>query len=753
MTEAPKHRWHFFRAGGFDQVRIETGADVANLDNLDQKLWAALACPTRGIEFDARTLDLIDTDKDGRVRAPEVLAAARWACAMLKDPDELVKGSPSLPLAAINDTTPEGKQLLASAKLVLESLGKDDATAISVDDASDSARIFAGSKFNGDGVVMPDSVAGPETQKVIGEIIDCLGGVADRGGKAGVNQDKLSKFFDDAEAYVAWQKTGEDRTARIQSLGVDTAAAAAAYKAVKAKVDDYFARCRLAAFDGRTVAVVNRQESEYLTLAAKDMSITGDEVAGFPLAKIEAGKPLPLKERLNPAWEGKMAAFVTTARPLLRGTDTLSLEEWTAVGEKLTAFDAWQAAKPGVSVEKLGFGRLSVILAGSARADIAALITEDLKKAPEAAAIAQVERLARLNRDLCKLLNNFVSFRDFYGRKDKAIFQAGTLYLDGRSCELCVHVADAGKHVALAALAKTYLAYCDCTRPSGEKMQIAAAFTGGDSDYLMVGRNGVFYDRRGRDWDATITRVVDNPISVRQAFWAPYKKFLRMIEEQIAKRAAAADAAATAKLESTATTVVNTPAAKLPPAAPPKKVDPGMLAAIGLVLATLMAALGSIFGAFMSVPPWQMPLVILGAMLAISLPSMVIAWLKLRQRNLGPLLDANGWAVNARAKINVPFGGALTKVATLPANSERSLVDPYAEKRLIWPWVVLFLIILTVAGYYLNDYGYIHKWTGHGKQVVEKQAEPEKKAEPAAEGTPAKPAQDASKTEPAPSAK
>ena len=66
----------------------------------------------------------------------------------------------------------------------------------------------------------------------------------------------------------------------------------------------------------------------------------------------------------------------------------------------------------------------------------------------------------------------------------------------------------------------------------------SAAF--GDSDNLMVGRNGVFYDRQGRDWDATITKVVDNPISLREAFFAPYKKFIRMIEEQVAKRAAAA---------------------------------------------------------------------------------------------------------------------------------------------------------------------------------------------------------------------
>ena len=146
-------------------------------------------------------------------------------------------------------------------------------------------------------------------------------------------------------------------------------------------------------------------------------------------------------------------------------------------------------------------------------------------------------------------MHNFVSFRDFYGRKDRAISQAGTLYLDQRSCDLCLRVGDAGKHAIMASLSGTYLAYCDCVRKgSGEQMQIVAAFTDGDSDNLMVGRNGIFYDRQGRDWDAMISKIVDNPISIRQAFWAPYKKAARMVQEQIAKRAANADQAAAIRL-------------------------------------------------------------------------------------------------------------------------------------------------------------------------------------------------------------
>ncbi len=693
-----KHTWRFFRAGGFDQVRLDSGGDLAALDQLDQKLWVALGCPTTGLEFDAQTLALIDTDQDGRIRAPELIGALQWACAVLKNPDDLLKSAPSLPLSAINDATPEGRQLLASARQILIQLGQPDATHITLADTSDTEKIFAQTKFNGDGIVPADSAADEATQAVIADIIACLGSEVDRSAKPGISQAKADQFFAAAQAYADWWQKAE-ADAAILPFGAGTVAAAAAVQAVKAKVADYFTRCRLAAFDPRAIGALNREEKEYLTFTAKDLTAASAEIAGFPLARIAAGRPLPLREGVNPAWAAALARLQAEAvQPILGDQSAITEAEWAAILAKLGPFDGWSAGKAGAAVEKLGWQRVREILASPARGKIAALIMADQQLEPAFAKVAAVEKLVRYHRDLFKLCNNFVSFRDFYGRKDKAIFQAGTLYLDQRSCELCLTVADAGQHAAMAALAGTYLAYCDCVRKgTAEKMHIVAAFTSGDADNLMVGRNGIFYDRQGRDWDATITKIIDNPISIRQAFWAPYKKIIRMIEEQVAQRAAAADTAATAKLQAGAT------ADQPKPAGPPKKIDTGTLAAIGLVLATLLAALGGIFAAFAKLPVWQMPLALLGMLLAISIPAMMLAWLKLRKRNLGPLLDANGWAVNARARINVPFGAALTRVAALPPGAQRDLVDPFAEKRRPWGlYVTLVVMLLLAISWYLG---------------------------------------------------
>jgi hypothetical protein len=737
------HTWKFFRAGGFDQVRLESGADLMALDQLDQKLWVALACPTAGLEFDSKTLALIDTDKDGRIRAPELVAAAKWAGGLLKNPDDLLKSSPSLPLSAINDSTPEGQQVLASAKQILGTL-KKSADVITLEDTTKVTEKFAETLLNGDGVVPADAAAEDETKLLINDTIACFGAETDRSGKPGVSQPKVDQFFTEAQAYADWWKKAEaDST--ILPIGAATAAAAAAVKAVKSKTDDYFMRCRLAAFDPRAVGALNRDEKEYFALGIKDLSNGTDDVASFPLARIEAGRPLPLQDSANPAWTAALSKLRSDAVvPLLGDKASLTEADWATLQARLAPFESWSAGKAGAAVEKLGPKRVRELLSSKAKEKLTALITEDKKLEPEFAAITSVERFVLYHRDLYKLCLNFVSFRDFYSRKEKAIFQAGTLYLDQRSCDLCLTVEDPAKHGLMASLAGTYLAYCDCMRKgSNEKLQLLAAFTDGDSDNLMVGRNGLFYDRKGRDWDATITKIIDNPISIRQAFWAPYKKVARFINEQVAKRAAAADAASAGRLAAAAAKAGQkmepvqappVPAAPPPPPKPP--LDPGMVAALGVGAAGIGGMIGGIATGFLNLKG-LMPLGILAIILLISGPSMILAWLKLRRRNLGPILDANGWAVNAKARINVPFGRSLTQVATLPPGAQRNLNDPYEEKKSPWPKLIVLAIVLIIAYMLLNSMGYIYEWT-NGRLGTEKPAKTERAAP--AKAAPSEPA-------------
>jgi hypothetical protein len=737
--------WSFFQAGGVNQVVLRGGDDVARLRELDQKLWVALACPTKGTEIDEKTLALIDDQNDGRVRAPEILAAVEWSSKVWKSLDVLFEKGETLELAKLDDKSPEGKAVLLSAKRILRDVGKKDAKEITLEDVEAMEKAFVETRFNGDGVV-PESAAETEDDKAaIRDVIAALGSLPDRSGQPGVDQKTLDAFFAAATDLVAWELDGGGET--VCPLGADTGAAVDALVAVEAKLVDYFARTRLAAFDARASVALGVGEAELAGLAPRELSLTDAAIEKLPLAAIEPGASLRNDDRLNPAWAPRVAAlFERVVRPLLGERDALGEAELALVRDKLAPYREWLAKKPTGPVAALPIERLHALVEGDVKARLDALVTEDLALAPEYEKITAVEKAIRFRRDLVRVLRNFVNFADFYSKKG-ASFQAGTLYLDGRSCDLVIYVNDAAKHAALAGLSKAYLAYCDCTRAPDQKMSIVAAFTAGDVDNLMVGRNGIFYDRKGKDWDATITRIVDAPISVGQAFWAPYKRLVRLIEEQVAKRAAEKEKESTASVDGLAAAAASAdkaappapaPAAPAPaaPGAPPapgapavpglpKKVDVGMVAALGVAVAGFATFLSSVLATFLGLGLW-MPLGIVALLLAISGPSMLIAWLKLRQRNLGPILDANGWAINGLVRINVPFGGSLTKVAKLPEGASRVADDPYADKKTPWKlylalFVVLFLGVVWLLGKvdaYLPDAAKAGTVLGRGKPAA-----------------------------------
>ena len=725
------HVWQFSRVGGVNRVNLLSGADLLALDQLDKKIWAALSCPVDGLEIDPQTLQLIDTDKNGRIRVPEVIAAVKWITSVINDPDDLLKEESTLPLSAINDKTEEGKILLASVKQILKNLGKPKDTTISVEDTSNLPGIFADTKFNGDGIVTEKSTSDESLKKIIVQIIETVGSSLDRSEEQGVSADQVKEFYEQCEAYSNWYKLSEDNAKNILPFGDKTADAAAAFQAVEAKVNDYFLRCRLSEYDADSKEVFGLLKSQYEAFSSKELSAGTEEMVALPIAKMNDKKSLPLTEGINPAWENAMKAFYELVTfPLFPKKTQITQTEWEMIVHKVNVYRNWQSEKQGAAVESLGIEEVRAILKADQQEALHALIEEDLSLATEVDNIFQVDKLTRFYRDIFRLLKNYVNFCDFYSLDKKAIFQAGSLYIDQRRCDLCIKVNDMAKHGSMAGFSDMFLIYCDCvSRSKGEKMTIVAALTDGSNNNIRVGRNAVFYDRDGNDWDATIVKIIENPVSIKEAFWSPYKKLGRFISEQIQKFAAKKDKEVmedtAGKIEATgeklATADLTTPVA--PAAAPaPVPFDIGKFVGIFAALSLALGAIGSFLmvtvTGFLKLKWWQMPLAIVGVLLAISLPSMILAYLKLRKRNLAPVLDANGWAINARLAVNIIFGRELTHLAELPENSKVNMIDPFKKKQNPWLYIVLGLIAaLIVAGVVLWFLGILPSWMEAVKEL------------------------------------
>lgn len=700
MTQALAHRWRFFRAGGFDQVQLETPADLAALRGLDQKLWASLACPVNNLELDRRMLDYIDLNKDGRIRAPEILDVVDWTLARLADPAVLFQPGP-LQLASLTDDA-EGTRLRLAAQRLLSLLGRADGDSLTPADTANLAQLFPPHEANGDGLV-PASLTDDATLKAaIADIIACLGAQTDRSGEPAIGVEQITAFFDQARQMHAWHARAAEQG--LDVFGEGTVAAVEALSAVRDKIDDYFTRVAMAEFDPRAAALMNAREEELVRLASLSLADAG-EVAGLPLAAVQQGDHLPLSKGLNPAWQDAIAAFrQRVVVPVYGELDSLSREQWQHLLTLCGNYLAWQAEAPKPAIaEGLSRGRILELVEQGIETRLLALVEQDKAVAEAAGGLVDLDKLIRLRHGLIELLRNFVSFQSFYARQDKAVFQAGVLYIDGKSCDLVVEVGDVEAHAKVAAASDCFLLYCACTRRGEpvrgkEALNIVVAVTAGSEGDLQAGRHGLFYDRDGNDWDATVVKVVQNAISIREAFWSPYRRVSKLVSDQVQKLAASRDAdmvnKAAAKVGETGAAPAATPA----PAFDIAKFA-GIFAAIGLAVGALGTALAAVVTGILSLVWWQIPLLFLCVLLAISGPAMLLAWFKLRRRSLGPILDGNGWAVNAQARISIPFGTELTQMAVLPKGSDRALRDPYANKPVVWPWIIALLLALGL-GYY-----------------------------------------------------
>ena len=694
FTKDKKYKWEFINLGGSSRVKIRNGEDIAHLGELDYKMWTVLSCPVKGLEIDDKSLAYMDTDGDGKIHVDDVVKTAQWITSLLKDNDLILKGTDSIDLNAINTEIEAGQKLYRSAKQLVENLGKETEV-ITLADTADCAAIFAQTKYNGDGVITEASAETDEQKAAIAAAVATVGSVADRSGAAGVDAATIEAFYKALADYVAWAE------AEVAApFGDKTDATIAAYNALDSKVKDFFMRSKLAAFTPDSAASLDVQTASIAAISADNLTGKLDQIAEYPLARVVGKAEINLDEPVNPAWAAQFELVKAVA--VADGLKVITEADWAAIGAKFAAYSAWKSAKAGAAVESLGLDAIKAFIKQDKKAELLEIVAKDAALKEESDNIEMVNKFLHILRDFYRLLRNFVTLQDFYekDKKTNAIFQVGRLIIDQRECRFCMNVADMGQHTAMAAKSGMFLVYCDCvTKTKPGKLQICAAVTVGEIGDLVVGKNAIFYDNNGLDWDAVVTKIVENPISVAQAFWSPYRRMATAVENLITKSAADKDA----KMMKNATDKINAAPAALPAnadaaktAAPPFDIAKfaGIFAAIGMALGMIGTALVTVAEGLAGFKWWQYILLLVGILLLISGPAMILAWLKLRRRNISPLLNANGWAVNATAKIGIPFGETLTDIAVFP---KLKLKDPYSKDMPAWKKFVITLVCLAVV--------------------------------------------------------
>ena len=682
-----KHIWKFARFGGVTQLVFETADDILNLRQLDQKLWTTLAMPTKGIFFNPETAAILDTDADGFIRPPEVLDAVDFLAESLQDVGIIMKDGDTLSLGDIKST-----EIAKTAEWALKSQGRTGSI-ISLAHILNENKII---KSNELGELSDNDSDDLRLKKVLSLYV-----------KENINSTSEAIFDMFTNDRNQCLQNTEDLKA--VSAGLETASmlkAVAAFEAVKNKIDDFFVRCKLLTYvNGNNTPLTDYSEI-FKNFTAVELDTSSEKLRELPIALPNTEMLLDTQSKINPAWANEIKKLYADAvSPLCGEILVLTENDWKNISQKISDFTTVYSKQAEIKAAKITPQFLETKL--NQKDEIVTEINERLTFEKEKQHIQSLKKLLLFRKDFFTLLKNYVSFSNFYTGGETA-FQAGVLFFDTRATNLCFELNGDDRHATLDILSGAYLLYCDITRGTA-KRKLLALLTNGASDNIVVGRNGLFYDRDGNDWNATITKVIANPVSVREAFFSPYKNLARMIEEQIAKKANAANEKSDALVATAADKTVNMPkeaAASLPN----KKLDLGTIALIGTAIGGISTLIGSLLQALFGLGLW-VPIGLIGLILIISGPSMILAAMKLRKRSIGPILEANGWAINAHAKINIPLGSSLTKLASLPKNARLAHLDPFAEKkkgRNIF--IAVLILLLAAAGVFC--YFYLIKKTG-----------------------------------------
>ena len=227
------YKWHYCSLGGTKRVCITRGEDIAHLAELDQKLWTVLSCPVKGLELDERTLDLIDYDRDGKIRAEEVITAANWLCSVVKDKDRILQGHDYIDLADFNTDNEEGAQLRDCAAEVLKIMGLEKTT-----------------------ITLPE----------------------------------LNEFLKDYDenAAQALEDTLESMSVNVAPYGANSDDAVTAVDAIRDKVTDYFLRCKFIQFHDDCAAALDVSAEKVAEISEKNFATNIEEISKYPLSKPRA---------------------------------------------------------------------------------------------------------------------------------------------------------------------------------------------------------------------------------------------------------------------------------------------------------------------------------------------------------------------------------------------------------------------------------------------------------------------------------
>jgi hypothetical protein len=557
----------------------------------------------------------------------------------------------------------------------------------------------------------------------MGDILATVGGAEHPSGEPGVGVAQLDRFLAEAKARLDWEAKGEmpegEAATDVMPFGPETPELHGLLSEVRSKIDEYFAQCSVVALDRNLAGRLPPLEGELEETNFGDPDAIEGFMKNAPLAPPNAEWVLDIEGPVNPYYAQRVRALRDRllSRMLEDGLKRLRQTDWRRVKDRFDAYEAWRAAKPETPVENLGMDRLGKYLEGPYAEKVRKLIDRRKETTLQLDNIRLAEKLVLFQACLLDFANNFVSFPHLYDPGSRAMFEMGTLIMDGRRFNMAVGVQSRAEHEAVAKTSDIFVLYIEVAGESGKKpYEVAVPVTSGGRGNLVAGKRGIFQDIEGREWDARVVQIIQNPISLGEAIVAPFKRIGGLITGKIEQLTSAAEKKLDVTTQETLSQVGTVEQSGAPQPAPQPQTASnrglmagGLLAGGGVAIAAVSSALAYISSVVAKHNFWILA-GIGGAVLAVLLPSVILAFIKLRSRDLSAILEGSGWAINARMRLTQRQSRYFTMSPPYPRGAKG-----FAILRKWIAWILVLAVIaalvwgvIYLAGRQSGDEGAIH---------------------------------------------
>lgn len=712
----------FDRFGRAHHLKIASPSDLHLALDLDEAHWVASSAPVETLQLEPTLLNLLDIDQDGIIQIEDVKREIRWLLDTLTDTTPIAQADPQTRLASLNPRGPSIERLRTGFGKLQGRLKLTPADPITLTQVRTIKAEEEALGLSEAGVVpmAAAEVVSPSAGRLASEILATVGGAPHPSGEEGFTEEGLTEFQRQCAAFVAWYDLADpDRNkdaAFIRALPGQTRAAADCMARVKTRLEQHFTLCDAVRLYPRLSETLWPTEAE---LAAMDFS-NPEQVEALlrqgPLTQPSPNPVLDFEAPFNPRdadtfaeLRGHLSALLDQDTPI----QTLTRDQWTRCWDRLEPWRQWQDKRPEVQLGDLPVERMRALLDGGDDAPFNALremLDESHQRAVVMEELRAMERLMLLQRHALRLVNSFVSFPDLYDPNARALFEMGTLVIDGRRFTLAVRVPDRSRHIQFSDASNMFVMYVEVLKHHGEALyEVAVPVTSGERGNLQVGKHGVFYDLEGDERRATVVHIVENPISLREAIQAPFKRLGAALSGRLEKFTSNAEA----DFLKQAQAPVSTP--PLPDAPPPEAAAPpatpvtppqatqrtlgvgdaanlqgGLIAGGGIALAALGSAGAFITQTLANIPVRTLVFTFLALALALILPLVTISWLKLRRRDLSAILEGSHWGINTRMRLTWRQSLTFTLRPKYPEGSSGVVSE--------WRWLLWLILAVVVVG-------------------------------------------------------